>query len=157
MERQSHQLNNSSTQITAADQVIDITFYTDPLCCWSWIMQPQLLLVQSALGEQASWHLKMGGLIPDWTHFQDEANAVSRPAQMAPIWMHAAQVAGIDICHRLWITDAPATSYPSCIAVKCAQLQSSALAALMLWELQNACMSGCVNIAKKDALFKVAL
>src|SRR5690606_30883830 len=49
------------------DQVT-IVCYTDPLCCWSWGLQPHL---QRLMGEfpKISIEYCMGGLIPDWTTF----------------------------------------------------------------------------------------
>src|SRR5436190_8530475 len=107
------------------DAAIEITIFTDPLCCWSWAFEPQLQHLKMILAGQAEWQYRMAGLLPSWNNFQDNVNAVSRPIQMGPVWMHAGQIAQKPICHRLWIDDPPASSYPACIAVKCTQLQSS--------------------------------
>lgn len=135
---------------------IAVTIFTDPLCCWSWAFEPQLQQLKKALGEQATWEYRMGGLIPSWDNFHDNVNSVSRPAQMGPVWMHAGQVAGKPICHQVWINDPPASSYPSCIAVKCAQLQSSLAGEGMLQLLREACMAEGKNIARQEVLFDVA-
>jgi putative protein-disulfide isomerase len=139
-----------------ANGKIHITVFTDPLCCWSWAFEPQLQQLRSTLGKHATWEYHMGGLIPSWDNFHDNTNAVSRSAQMGPVWMHAGKVAGKPICHQLWINDPPASSYPSCIAVKCAQLQSPELGELLLYLLRNACMTDGENIAKQDIIFKAA-
>ncbi len=110
-----------------ADQEIEVTIYTDPLCCWSWAFEPQLQQLKSALTGKASWHYRMGGLIPSWKNFHDEVNSVTRPVQLGPVWMHAGQIANMPINHLVWMKDPPASSYPARIDVKCAQLQAAAL------------------------------
>lgn len=119
-------------------------------------MAPELALLKTGLGEQAEWTMKMGGLIPSWNNFHDEANAVSRPVQMGPVWMHAATVAGKPVRHELWLKDPPATSYTTCIAVKSAQLQSEENGSLMLGMLRNAAMEEGRNIAKPEIIYDIA-
>jgi putative protein-disulfide isomerase len=136
--------------------IIDITVLTDPLCCWSWAFDAQLRQLKEKLAGRASWRYRMAGLIPSWDNFNDQINAVTRPAQMGPVWMHAGQVAGKPICHQLWITDPPSSSYPACIAVKCAQLQSADAGESMLYLLRKACMTEGKNIARQQVLFEVA-
>jgi putative protein-disulfide isomerase len=139
-----------------AENVLDITIFTDPLCCWSWAFEAQLLQLKTMLSGQAIWSYRMGGLIPSWNNFHDNINSVSRPAQMGPVWMHAGQIANKHIHHQVWITDPPASSYPACIAVKCAQLQNATSGECMLSLLRDACMTEGKNIAKQEILFAVA-
>jgi predicted DsbA family dithiol-disulfide isomerase len=98
----------------------------------------------------------MGGLIPSWKNFHDEVNSVTRPVQMGPVWMHAGQVANRPIHHQIWMLDPPASSYPSCIAVKCAQLQSDDLGLNYLNLLRLGCMTNGKNISKQTVLFDLA-
>lgn len=119
-------------------------------------MQEELELLKQELGGQAVWNLKMGGLIPSWNNYYDEANSVSRPVQMGPVWMHAATVANKKICDELWMRDAPASSYPACIAVKCAQRQSEEAGENMLRVLREAAMVSGKNIAKPEVILEMA-
>jgi predicted DsbA family dithiol-disulfide isomerase len=99
---------------------------------------------------------KMGGLLPSWNHFTDEAHSIVRPAQMGPEWMHAAHLSGVTINSQVWITDPPSSSYPACIGVKCAELQSKDFAETYLSLLQRELMVNGKNIAKLGVLFDVA-
>ncbi len=137
--------------------MIDVTIYTDPLCCWSWAFEPQLQELKAHFGKLASWHYRMGGLLPSWKNFHDEINSVNRPVQMGPIWMHAGQIANMPIHHQLWMKDPPASSYPACIAVKCAQLQSPLYCEAFLDLLRQACMANGKNIATQFVLFDTAM
>lgn len=139
-----------------ADNLIAVTIFTDPLCCWSWAFETQLQQLKTFLNNQATWEYRMGGLIPSWNNFYDNVHSVSKPVQMGPVWMHAGQVANKAINHQIWIKDPPASSYPACIAVKCAQLQSSLMGEFMLYWLREACMTNGQNIAKQEILFDIA-
>lgn len=129
-----------------------ITYFTDPLCCWSWGMQPHLDSLQERFGNRVSMKLVMGGLLPSWTNYFDQTNSVSRPAQMGPVWMHAAQLTHRPVNYTVWANDPPSSSYPACIAVKCAALQSPELAMVLFRKLQEAVMQEGKNIATNETI-----
>src|ERR1044072_7891663 len=93
-----------------ADQV-EIVYYTDPLCCWSWAFEPQWRRLLFEYQGDIEWKYCMGGLLPAWDSYDDTVNNVTRPIQMGPVWMHAAQVSGMPIQTRIWMNDPPASSY----------------------------------------------
>jgi putative protein-disulfide isomerase len=135
---------------------VEVTFYTDPLCCWSWAMEPAWDRLKADCGPGIKVQYKMGGLLPSWKHFEDAAHSISRPSQMGPEWMHAAHLSGVTINSQVWITDPPASSYPACIAVKCVQLQSEGFVATFLHLLRKAVMVEGRNIAKTEVLLDAA-
>ena len=135
---------------------VEVTFYTDPLCCWSWAMGPAWERLRAECGPGLKVEYKMGGLLPSWRHFEDAAHSISRPSQMGPEWMHAARLSGVAINGDVWITDPPASSYPACIAVKCAQLQSEGFAEIYLNLLRKAVIVAGKNIAKTGVLMDAA-
>jgi putative protein-disulfide isomerase len=98
----------------------------------------------------------MGGLLPSWNAFNDGTNNVTRPIQMGPVWMHAAQLSGMHMNTRIWMEDPPASSYPACIAVKCAMLQSKDAGESYLRALREAVMLGGLNISRQEILDQVA-
>jgi hypothetical protein len=69
-------------------------------------------------------------MIADWESSSDPLNSVSRPLQMGPIWREARHLSGAPLDDRIWALDPPASSYPACLAVKAAELQSAAAADL---------------------------
>ena len=141
--------------LPAVDQV-DITFYTDPLCCWSWALEPQWRELRYEFEGNIRWRYCMGGMLPSWKNFHDEVNSVSRPVQMGPVWMHASQISGMPMDTRIWMEDAPASSYPACIAFKGAELQVAAVAELYLRLVREAIMLDGKNIAKQNVLIDIA-
>lgn len=98
----------------------------------------------------------MGGLLANWNSYQDTLNAVTRPIQMGPIWMQARQLSGATFNDRIWFTDPPASSYPACVAVKCAARQSPEAEDAYLYALREAVMTQQKNIARKDILLETA-
>lgn len=100
--------------------------------------------------------LCMGGMLAGWPHYRDDMRAVSKPVQMGPVWLEAKQMTGISLDDRIWFLDPPASSYPACLAVKAAALQSPEAAELYLKAVQQAIMTGGKNIAKKEVLLSVA-
>ncbi len=117
-----------------------VTYYTDPLCSWSWAMEPGWRRLRYAFGDQVQWRYKMGGLVADATEFEDPVNSVHRPAQWAPQWFEVAKKTGIPVDEKLWLDGAPESSYPACVAVKAVQRQGPDRAERYLRRLREAAM-----------------
>src|SRR5690606_19870722 len=83
-------------------------------------------------------------------------NFVNKPIQMGPVWMHAGQLSGMPIEHNVWMRDPPGSSYPACIAVKCAASQSSHAEDAYLRLLREAVMMRAEDISRQKVLFKLA-
>ncbi len=103
---------------------IEITFFTDPLCCWSWGMYTPLRQLLQQYGSSISLELCMGGMIHDRDTFNDELLSVHNPAQMGPLWMQASENLEVPLNFMIWTEDPPSSSYPACLAVAAARLQS---------------------------------
>lgn len=138
-----------------ADRVM-ITYYTDPLCCWSWALESQWRRVKEHYGDRIEWTYVMGGMIQDWKTYNDPMNAITRPIQFGPIWMHASQVSDTPMDYSIWHKDPPSSSYPSCIAVKCASIQSKEAGELLLFDLREAVMTRSLNISKAPVILSIA-
>jgi putative protein-disulfide isomerase len=141
---------------TAAADRIDIVYYTDPLCCWSWAMEEGWQQFITSYADQVQVRYCMGGLIPDWNSYYDDINSINRPVQMGPLWMEVRHRTGVSLNDRIWMTDPPASSYPACIAVKAAELQGAHFGQTLLQRLREAVMHEGRNIAKTPVLLEVA-
>jgi putative protein-disulfide isomerase len=151
------QLQKAANNTSSADGVVDIVYYTDPLCCWSWAFEPQWRRLRYEFDGNVRWRYCMGGLIPSWKAFHDAANAVSRPVQMGPVWMEASHLTGMPIQNAIWMTNPPASTYLACIGVKCAELQSPTAGERYLRLLREAVMLQGKNIALQSVLLQVAI
>jgi len=134
------------------ETAVHITYYTDPLCSWSWAFEPVWRRLRYEYGGPVAWRYVMGGMIPDWKTFSDPLNDVGRPSQMAPHWYHVSQASGQPIDVRIWHDDPPDSSFPACLAVKAAERQGSAASEATLRALREAAMRNCRNIARRETL-----
>jgi predicted DsbA family dithiol-disulfide isomerase len=134
---------------------IKIVIYTDPLCCWSWALQPHWQRFIKDFHDQVTYTYCMGGMIPDWNKYNDPFSAVSRPAQMGPIWMEVQHRTGATINDLIWIENPPSSSYPACIAVKTAGLQHFEASEIYLQEVWKSVMVDSLDISKKDILLEI--
>lgn len=123
---------------TEAAPAVEAVYYTDPLCSWSWGFEPPLRRLRYEFGRTLGWRTRMTGLIPSWDRFSDPVNAVSRPLQMGPVCVEVRHRTGQPLDDRVWVEKPPASSYPACLAVKAAGLQSDAAAEAVLRRLREA-------------------
>ena len=129
-----------------------ITYYTDPLCSWSWAMEPSWRRLRYAYGPQLEWRYKMGGLVADAATFDDPVNSVHRPAQWAPQWYEVAEKTDMPLDEKLWLENPPDSSYPACVAVKAAQRQGPDRGEHCLRRLREAAMLERRNLAEPQVL-----
>jgi len=74
---------------------VEVVYYTDPLCCWSWAFEPHWRRLRAEFGAALDCRYRMAGMIADWGSYSDPLNSVSRPLQMGPIWREAQHLAGV--------------------------------------------------------------
>lgn len=119
-------------------------------------MEPQWRKLIFQYKEHLNWSYCMGGLIPSWNGFVDNINSVSRAAQMGPMWMHAEQASGMPMGSTIWTACPPTSSFPSCIAVKCAASQSPRFGELMLRKLREFCHVNNRDISDRMVILEAA-
>jgi putative protein-disulfide isomerase len=146
----------ASGQPASAVSPLTVVYYTDPLCCWSWAFEPHWRRLRDEFGGALDCRYRMAGMIADWDSYNDPLNMVSRPVQMGPMWRQAQHLSGMPIDDRIWVEDPPTSSYPACIAIKAAELQSAEAADLYLGRLRHAVMTQRRNIARREVLLEVA-
>ena len=135
---------------------VEIDYWTDPLCCWSWALEPQWRRLRYEFDGVIAWRYRMGGMIPDWSSYSDPMNSISRPLQMGPLWFQARHLSGMPIDDKLWVEDPPSSSYLPCVAVKAAERQSPRAAEVYLRRLREAVMCRRRNVARREVLLSIA-
>lgn len=150
---ETNQLNGTTHPVCPQ---VEVTYYTDPICSWSWAMEPQWRRLRYEFGDQLTWRYSMGGMIPNWQQFSDPINDISRPVQMGPLWIQLRHLTGMPIDERIWVEDPPSSSYPACIAVKAAERQGPNFGEAYLRRLREAVMLERRNIARRDVLLALA-
>ena len=86
----------------------------DPLCCWSWALEPQWRRLRYEYGRQIRWRYRMAGMIAGWDGYDDPLMSLSRSAQMGPVWLQARHLSGMPTKDQVWTEDPPSSSYPAC-------------------------------------------
>jgi putative protein-disulfide isomerase len=153
-QKQSHLLKNQNNNLPVGQ--VKINFYTDPLDCWSYAFEKHWEELLHRYNDEIEYRYVLCGMIPDWKTYSDPMNSVSKPIQMGPVWMHASEVTHVKMKYSLWHEDPPSSSYPACIAVKTAGLQSDRAEKLFLNAVRSACMNDGLNIAKQSVLISLA-
>jgi predicted DsbA family dithiol-disulfide isomerase len=119
-------------------------------------MEPAWQKLITSFKDRLTWRYCMGGLLRDWKSYHDTQQHVSRPIQMGPVWLEAKYTSGQPFDEKIWFADPPSSSYPACLAVKCAALQSTEAEHQYLHLLRKGVMAEGRNIARKDVLIALA-
>lgn len=135
---------------------VEITYYTDPLCSWSWAFEPVYRRLRYEFGDQIRWRNRMGGMISEWSNYTDPLNDVGGPGHMGPQWLEVSQTSGMPIDPYVWHEDPPGSSYPACVAVKAAELQGARIGDRYLRRAREAVMLQRRNIARREVLLAIA-
>jgi predicted DsbA family dithiol-disulfide isomerase len=93
--------------------VVHVRYYTDPVCPWSWALEPALRRLLYTFGESLEITYVMTGMMRD----------PADPLKGARAALDASAASGMPVDPRLWLETPPASSYPACIAVKAAAEQ----------------------------------
>lgn len=143
-------------ELQASSTSLEAEFYLDPLCAWSRALWPHWQRLLADRGDRLRWRLRLGGMIRDWRSFEDPFHAVSRPAQMGPLWLQVRHVTQLEVDGRIWSEDPPRSSIPACLAIKAAGLQSAEAGVRYLELAWQAVMQCRRNIARRDVLLELA-
>jgi predicted DsbA family dithiol-disulfide isomerase len=96
--------------------VVQVRYYTDPACPWSWALEPALRKLMQEFAERLRFRYVMCGMLREGAD----------PLQHARQTLEASDQSSMPVDARLWLEGAPASSYPACIAVKAAAEQGDA-------------------------------
>ncbi|MEO4005356.1 DsbA family protein [Flavobacterium sp. CAU 1735] len=126
---------------------VKIIYYTDPICSSCWGIEPQLRKLKLEYGSYFDIDYRMGGLLPDWSY---NSGGISKPSDVAHHWHDASLYYQMPIDGDVWLEDPLDSSYPSCIAVKAAQIQDKNKAVAFMRILREKLYLEKMNIAKWD-------
>jgi predicted DsbA family dithiol-disulfide isomerase len=109
---------------------VEVIYYTDPGCPWSWAAEPVLRRIQAEFADSVAITYVMAGL----------AREISDPHEMLLSGLDAAAASGMPVDARGWggrDGRAPRSTYPACLAVKAAQEQGAAIGTAYLRVLRE--------------------
>jgi predicted DsbA family dithiol-disulfide isomerase len=94
---------------------VQVRFYTDPACPWSWAAEPALRRLMWEFEEELEFVWVMGGLARSY----ERANLLEVVSQ----WLEDAAAGGMPCDPRIWTKNPLDSTYPACQAVKAAAEQ----------------------------------
>lgn len=144
---------NETTVIKTENKPVKIIYYTDPICSSCWGIEPQLRKLKLEYGDYFEIDYRMGGLLPDWSY---NSGGISKPSDVAHHWDEASLHYEMPIDGNVWLEDPLDSSYPSCIAMKAAQIQSKEKAVKFMRMLREKLYLEKKNIAKWENIAEVA-
>ena len=111
---------------------IEVTYYTDPGCAWSWGSEPKLRKLMWEFGDGLRFRWVMGGLAREYGDaYRDEESGITGKGScfdgMMALWLDVAAESGMPLDPRAWRSDPIASTYPACLAVKAAAEQGPEL------------------------------
>lgn len=139
--------------ISTENKPVKIIYYTDPICSSCWGIEPQLRKLKLEYGNYIEIDYRMGGLLPDWSY---NSGGISKPSDVAHHWDEASLYYEMPIDGNVWIEDPLDSSYPSCIAMKAAQMQSKEKAINFMRILREKLYLEKKNIAKWENIAEAA-
>jgi putative protein-disulfide isomerase len=100
--------------------VVEVTYYTDPVCPWSWGLEPAMRKLSEEFAGEVRFTYVMCGMAR-----QLEGGVVQDGAafKLLSSTLEAAWQSGMPADPRPWLDDPPRSSHPACIAVKAAEQQ----------------------------------
>lgn len=144
---------NKNVVIPTEKKPIKIIYYTDPICSSCWGIEPQLRKLKIEYGDYIEIDYRMGGLLPNWSY---NSGGISKPSDVAHHWDEASSHYEMPIDCNVWIEDPLDSSYPSCIAMKAAQIQSKEKAVKFMRILREKLYLEKKNIAKWENIAEAA-
>ena len=144
---------DANAKITGGKKPVKIIYYTDPICSSCWGIEPQLRKLKLEYGDYFEIDYRMGGLLPDWSY---NSGGISKPSDVAHHWDEVSLYYEMPIDGDVWLENPLDSSYPSCIAVKAAQLQDKEKAVVYMRLLREKLFLEKKNMAKPENLLAIA-
>lgn len=145
--------DSDNAKIKLDKKPVKIIYYTDPICSSCWGIEPQLRKLKLEYGDYFEINYRMGGLLPDWNY---NSGGISKPSDVAHHWEEASLYYEMPIDGDVWLEDPLNSSYPSCIAVKAAQMQDKEKAIVFMRILREKLYLDKKNIAKWENIAEAA-
>ena len=121
---------------------VEVRYYTDPACSWSWGTEPKLRRLIWEFGAELRFTWVMGGLARQYgPDYRDREAGIGAGADcfadLMAHWLDVAAESGMPIDARIWSQNPISSTYPACQAVKAAAEQDPVAAYRYLRRLRE--------------------
>ncbi len=132
---------------------ISVDYYTDPMCSWSWALQPVLERIWRDYRDRVRIRYRMLPIYEDISRHTDPRHgAWGSVRDLADHWREVARQTGAWIDPGLWLEDPPATCWTACRAYHAAARQGEVVGERFLLMMREALLKRRINIARTDRL-----
>lgn len=131
---------------------VKVSYYTDPLCPWSWAMEPVIYKFLQAYGQRVQLNFRMAGLMSSSYNVEGIYAAPS----IQQVCDRVSCETGMQISDKTWEKNHPVTPFAACTAFKYASRQSHKAGALFLSLLRMAAMGKGKDINNRTVLLSLA-
>jgi putative protein-disulfide isomerase len=139
---------------------VEVRYYTDPGCSWSWGAEPQLRRLAWEFEGELSQRFVMGGLARRYgrDYSDDEAGVRGETCfqDLVSHWLDVSVETGMPVDPRIWTQNPIASTYPACMAVKAASEQGADATARYLRRVREGLMVERRRLDHADALLAAA-
>jgi putative protein-disulfide isomerase len=139
--------------------MVSVSYYTDPLCPWSWGIEPSIRKLMIEFGQELEWTFVMGGLARDVLAPRSQPAGVAEQqvyARLIREWLFAADQTRMPYDPLLWVEGPVSSSYPACMAVTAAGEQGADAAGRYLRRLREGLMTERRKLDGAEALVEEA-
>lgn len=136
------------------NKLIQVLYFTDPICSTCWIIQPLLRKLYLEYGKYINIEYRMGGLLPSWDNYNK--GKIRQPSDAAKHWEEVCVSHEMPLDGDIWEEDPLPSSYPPSIAFKAAQMQDTNKAILFLRRIKEMVFLEKKNIIRWPYLEKAA-
>jgi predicted DsbA family dithiol-disulfide isomerase len=127
---------------------VQLRFYTDPACPWSWAAEPALRRLMWEFEGELEFVWVMGGLARSY----EKANLLDVVSQ----WLEDADAGGMPCDPRIWTKNPLDSTYPACRAAKAAAEQGPEAAYRYLRTLREGIMCELRKLDDDESLIEAA-
>jgi 2-polyprenyl-6-methoxyphenol hydroxylase-like FAD-dependent oxidoreductase/predicted DsbA family dithiol-disulfide isomerase len=147
-------LSAAGTNKREEQKILQVRYFTDPICSTCWIFQPLLKKIHLEYGQYLDIQYYMGGLLPSWNECKGK---IRSPSDAAKHWNEIGDLAEMPLDGDVWIEDPLSSSFPPSIAFKAAQMQDRNKAILFLRRIREMVFLEKKNIVKWKFIWSAAL
>ena len=115
---------------------VEVVHFADPWCFWSWGLEPILRRLKEVYGDQIKVEYRMGGITDDIGQWRKDYDVAEDEALRT--WVRdSASLTRVPTDPDFYLRTKVETTWPACVAVKAAQMQSEELAERFLRRLME--------------------
>jgi predicted DsbA family dithiol-disulfide isomerase len=107
--------------------MVAVAYHTDPVCPWSWALEPSLRKLMLEFSGQLQWTFVMGGIARSFAPEGSRPGGLEQSivARQMREWLEVSAATQAPVDPLVWAENPIRTTYPACMATKAAAEQAA--------------------------------